>query len=53
MWHEMYNTTDGQPLTGCSRGIGIRYIYVGQLERAVYRGGGLDKFGGSAQDGCS
>jgi Chlor_Arch_YYY domain len=41
---EFYGTTDPQVALDFLRRYGVRYIIVGQLERAYYPGPGLDKF---------
>jgi len=40
----MYNTTDISVFESKASEYGIRYVYVGQLERAVYADQGLEKF---------
>ena len=40
----MYNTTDISDFESIASEYGVRYVYVGQLERSVYANQGLEKF---------
>jgi len=42
--NEFYLTSDVQQVKDFLQKYGVRYIMVGQLERALYPGPGLDKF---------
>jgi uncharacterized membrane protein len=42
--HEFYTTTETARFTDFLRKYGVRYIILGQLERTVYPGEGLEKF---------
>ena len=41
---DFYSTTDIQSAQAFLKKYGVKYIVVGQLERAEYQGAGIDKF---------
>jgi YYY domain-containing protein len=47
----LYTTTDVDRTLAILERYRVRYVYLGQLERAAYPGPGLDKFRDLAQDG--
>ena len=49
--HALYSTTDVENARRLIEKYGVRYIYVGQLERLYYPQAGLEKFERMAQDG--
>jgi uncharacterized membrane protein len=42
--NEFYNTSDPERAVGILDDYGVKYIILGQLERALYPGSGLEKF---------
>ena len=49
--HSLYSTTDVGNAQRLIEKYGVRYVYVGQLERLYYPQAGLEKFEKMAQDG--
>ena len=48
--NSIYRTNDAAEALSLMRKYGVKYVYVGQLERLYYPGEGLDKFDGALRD---